>query len=196
MTLANRAALFVAGALRAIELDDGDIPALQDFFERNPEYYLLVSGLPPRADEAYQEMHEPLPDGFTYTGQWILGFADHEGALVGVANVISDFLAPTVWHIGFFLIATKLHGRGTAAVLYDALEAWMRARGARWLRLGVVEGNVRGERFWQGRGYVEVRKRVGVAHGARINTISVRVKTLAGGTIPAYLQMIERDRPD
>ena len=38
-------------------------------------------------------------------------------------------------------IARRLHGQGLAGPLYHALESWMRGSGARWLRLGVVEGH-------------------------------------------------------
>jgi hypothetical protein len=41
-----------------------------------------------------------------------------------------------------------LHGGGAAHDLYKQLESWMRTNGARWSRLGVVEGNRRAERFW------------------------------------------------
>jgi len=195
VSLANHEALFSAGRFRAVELNDGDIPALQTFFERNPEYYHLVSGQPPRPDEAYQEMHEPLPHGWPYTRRWILGLIDDASAIAGVTNVVADLLAPRVWHIGFYLIATKLHGGGIAVPLYDALETWMRDQGAVWLRLGVVDGNVRAERFWERRGYVEVRKRSDIPMGARVNTISVRVKPLTGSPISDYLALVERDRP-
>ena len=192
----SRKTLFAAGAIRAFEMDGNDVPALQGFFEQNPEYYLLVSGEPPTATEAHEEVHGPLPDGWPYTKKWIIGFADGPGTLVGIANVVSDLLAPTVWHVGFFLIATAYYGRGIGGPLYDALEDWMRREGAAWSRLGVVEGNLRGERFWKGRGYVEVRKRTNIPLGARVNTISVQVKPLRGGSIDGYLKLVERDRPD
>ncbi len=78
-----------------------------------------------------------------------------------MANVVSDLLATGVWHLGLFIVATRLHGSGAAVLLYDRLEAWMGASGAQWLRLGVVRGNVRAERFWERRAYVEMRERTG-----------------------------------
>jgi GNAT superfamily N-acetyltransferase len=188
--------LFSAGGFDAFEMNGHDVPDLQRFFERNPEYYLLVSGQPPKPDEAREEVHGPLPDGWPYTKKWIIGVADKGDELAGVVNVVSDLLAPKVWHIGFFLIATALYGQGIARPLYDALEDWMRAQGADWLRLGVVEGNVRGERFWKARGYAEVRTRTNIPFGDRVNTISVQVKALSGGSIDDYLASVERDRPD
>jgi hypothetical protein len=105
-------------------------------------------------------------------------------------------IAAGVWHVGFFVVATALHGRGAARLLHDHLEHWMRAQGAQWSRLGVVEGNTRGERFWERSGYVDVRKRHGVQTGARTNTLRVMAKPLAHGRIQDYLALIERDRPE
>ena len=131
---------FRAGAWRAVELDAGDVPRLQAFFDANPAYSLAV---------------------------------DADGMMADVADVVSDLLAPRVWHVGLFIVATALHGRGAAHALYAALEAWMRASGAAWIRLGVVAGNARAERFWRRVGYVETRVRAGVAMGERVNAVRV-----------------------
>ena len=77
--------------------------------------------------------------------------------------------------------------------------AWSRgraARGAEWLRLGVVLGNARAERFWERRGFAETRKRGNLEMGKRVNTVRVMMKPLAGGTHAQYLSLIERDRPE
>jgi ribosomal protein S18 acetylase RimI-like enzyme len=112
-----------------------------------------------------------------------------------MANVVSDLLAPGVWHIGLFMIASTLQGSGAAQALYEELEHWARGLGAQWLRLGVVEGNARAERFWESRAFVEVRKRDGVEMGAKINTLRVMAKPLAGGTPAEYFALVARDRP-
>lgn len=187
--------LFDAGAFRAVELGSKDIPGLQRFFELNPEYFLAVNGQPPTTHEADEEIHGTVPDGWAFTRKWIIGFLDGE-SLIGIANVVSDLLAPSIWHIGLFIVATRLHGSGTARVLYDQLECWALDRGARWLRLGVVEGNAQGERFWQKCGFVEVRKRHGVKMGTLVNTVRVMAKPLAAGRLPEYLSLVARDRPE
>ncbi len=141
-------------------------------------------------------MHGPLPAGWPFTKKWIVGFLDERDGLAAMANVVSDLLAPSVWHIGLFIVATRLHGSGTAQSLYGRLEDWMRSLGARWVRLGVVQGNARAERFWERLGFVDVRERKGVEMGARVNTIRVMAKPLAGGTIAQYLALVARDRPE
>ena len=189
-------AFFTVGAYRASELRDADVPALQAFFEANPEYSIAVQGRPPGSTEAREEFDEVIPEGFTYERRWILKVVDEAGAMVAMASVVSNMMAKEVWHVGLFIVATRLHGTGKAREIYSALEAWMRRRGARWTRLGVVVGNSRAERFWESLGYVETRRRLGLEMGAKVNDLRVMAKPLAGGALADYLAMVPRDRPE
>jgi len=188
--------VFTAGAFRAFEIDSARIPMLQQFYESNPEYHLAVNAEPPGPNEARDEFESLLPAGWPYKKRWVLGFFDEHESMVGVANVISDLFAVGIWHIGLFMVATTLHGRGVAQILYGRLESWMRGNGARWLRLGVVEGNVRAERFWERSGYWDIRKRQRVEMGKRLNTLRVMAKPLAAGSVSEYLALVARDRPE
>lgn len=185
----------IAG-LRAVELGPEDEPLLQRFFEANPAYFLAVHGEAAGPHEAFEEIHGELPAGWRFTKKWLVGYVDETAALVAMANVVSDLLAPHVWHIGFFVVASARHGSGEAQALYRGLETWAVARGAQWLRLGVVQGNARAERFWESLGFVQVRTRSGVEMGRLVNTLRVMFKPLAGGTLAEYLALIERDRPE
>jgi GNAT superfamily N-acetyltransferase len=191
------ATVFVANGLTCIELDARRVPALQDFFDRNPEYFHSITGQPPGPDEAFTERHELPPPDMPFRKKWLLGMVDDVGNMQAMANVLSDFLAPRVWHIGLFIVASSLHGTGKSRSIYAELEQWMIANGASWIRLGVVEGNAKAERFWSKVGYMEVRRRAGVEMGARINTVRVMVKALvAGSSVAQYLDIVPRDRPD
>lgn len=185
------------GAISGFVIGEADLPALQAFFDANPEYFHTVNGVPPRPDEARQEFDDRPPEGMGYAGSWLLGFRDEHrgGELVAMAQVLGDFLAPGVWHIGLFIAASSLHGRGVAQRLYAVLEDAMRERGAQWIRLGAVIGNDKAERFWRKQGYVEVRKRLGIEMGARVNDLFVFVKPLGEAGVEDYLRRVERDRP-
>jgi len=200
---------FRAGRLAARELAACEVPLLQALFDANPLYFQAVNGRPPHADEAQQEFDELPPPHLPFTRRWFLGLFDADvdadvgseadadnKALQGVAVVVQDLCAPGVWHIALYLLATALHGGGAAADTYRAMEAWMRRGGARWLRLGVVAGNARAERFWQAQGFAEVRRREGVDTGGRVNDLRVLAKPLAGGTLADYLVLVPRDQPD
>lgn len=188
--------LFAAGPFRAVELAETDIPRLQGFYEANPQYHLEVEGKRPGPDTAHEEFHALPPPEWPFTRKWVLAFEDSKGAMAGMAGLLSDLHAPGTWNIGLFIVATRLHGGGAAQALHGALEAWMRGNGARWLRLGVVQGNARAERFWEKSGYVEVRKRRGYAVGERSATLRVMVKLPPAGTLAEYLAHVPRDRPE
>jgi GNAT superfamily N-acetyltransferase len=180
---------------RLRELGADDIDVVQRFFEANPEYFLTVNGEGPGPDEARNEFADLPPAGMPYRAMWLLGFFDRGGALIGVATIVGDFLQPHVWHVGLFIVASALHGSGVAHALYRRLERWMVEQGARWLRLGVVQGSVKAECFWLRCGYAQVRERGPLAMGKKTNRLRVMAKPLAGGTIDEYLQLVERDRP-
>ena len=186
----------VADGCSARVLEASDVPALQAFFETNPEYFLAVGGEPPGAHEAQNEFDDLPPAGMTFNGRYVIGCHDATGTMIGMAHVMTDFLAEGVGHIGLFIVASSLHGRGVGAALYRGLEDWMRRSGMRWLRLGAVVGNVKAERFWSRCGYQEIRQRRGLVMGQRTNDLHVMVKALDGGTIEEYLARVERDRPE
>jgi GNAT superfamily N-acetyltransferase len=186
--------LFTAGVYEAVGLAEEDLPALQAFFAGNPEYFLAVTGAPPRPDEAKQELEFRPPHGVPYNKVYILGFLDSSGQRVAMASVLTGLLAPRVWHISLFIVATALHGSGTAGLLYEALEKWAKDEGASWMRLGVVAGNTKAERFWEKAGYREFR-RATEQLGSMTNTVRVMVKSLGGSDVDGYLREVPCDRP-
>lgn len=183
-------------SLRVIRLGDAEVPLLQRFFDANPAYFVAVHGVPALANEAHEEVHGALPPDFSYSAKLVIGYPQPDGALAAMATVITDLLAEHVWHIGLFIVASARHGSGDAQRLHDGLQEWAKAQGAQWLRLGVVQGNERAERFWASCGYTQVRTREGLVMGQRTNTVRVMVKPLAGGTFDDYLAMVPRDQPE
>jgi len=189
--------LFRTPDLHARELAASEVARLQALYDASPEYFLAINGRPPGPSAAQEEFDDLPPPELAFTRRWMIGLFDPAETLAGVAVVLSDFCAPRVWHIAFFLVATPLRGTGAAGRIYGALEAWMRQSGAAWLRLGVVAGNGPGEHFWDKCGYREVRVREGLDTGGRINDVRVLAKPLdprAG--LDAYLALVPRDRPD
>jgi GNAT superfamily N-acetyltransferase len=187
--------VFSSPDLQARVLLADQVPLLQALFDANPAYFDLVNGRPARDYEAQCEFDENPPEHLGWTRRWFLGLFQPDGTLAGVAVVVSDLCAPRVWHLALYLLATRLHGCGAAQRTYDALEAWVRRQGARWLRLGVVMANARARRFWQRQGFVPLRLREGVDTGGRLNDIHTACKPLDGGSIDEYLRLVPRDAP-
>jgi GNAT superfamily N-acetyltransferase len=168
---------------------------LQRFFDANPAYFMSVMGEPAQPDEAREELEGLPPAGWPYTRMAVFGWQDVSGELAAMANVITDLLAPGVWHLGTFIVATSRHGSGDAQALYQSVEGWAQQAGARWMRLGVVQGHTRAEAFWRQRGYQQVAVRTGVVMGRQTNTVRVMAKPLCGEPLAAYQALVPRDGP-
>lgn len=185
----------IAG-LSTIALTPDDAPLLQRFFDDNPAYFLAVQGEPAGTDMGRDELTETPPPGTPCSQLWRVGYIDASGRLAAFAGIATDLFADGVCHVGLFIVESARHGNGDAQRVYAGLEDWARAHGAAWMRLGVVVGNTRGERFWARGGFRPVRLREGYVMGQRTNTVRVMVKPLAEPTLGDYLARVGRDRPD
>ena len=188
-------ALFETPRFYARALTQPDLPSLQALFEANPDYFVAVGGQPPRADEAQQEFNELPPPHLPFGARWFAGLFDGANVLRGIAIVVSDLSAPAVWHIALFFLEEGSRRTGASHEIYDALENWIRASGGSWIRLGVVHGNLPAERFWVKCGFTETRTREFVNASGQTKTVRVLVKSVTGGTIDSYLQLVPRDQP-
>lgn len=179
---------------RIVPLQVADIPTLQAFYAANPLYFEATGGEPAQPGAAEADFHARPPPDMPYRQRWLLALCDEHGQWQAVVEVIAGLLLPQAWHIALFMVDARHHGQGRAAQLYAALEAWMQACGAHWLRLGVVVGHTRAERFWLRQGFAEVTQRHAVQMGRRNNSLRVMVKPLRR-SVAAYLQQVPRDRP-
>lgn len=190
------APLFHGPGFEARPLLASQVPLLQALFDHNPAYFQAINGRPAGPGEAQAESDELPPPHLPCGQRWVAGLFDPQGRLLGVLVLVADLGVAGVWHIALLLVDQARQGSGLAAAVMAALQAWATAGGALWLRLGVVLGNQRAERFWQRQGFTEARQRQGVDTGGRLNTLRVLVKPLAGGTLEAYHRLVPRDQPD
>ena len=187
--------LFETPEFRALELEAASVPRLASFYADNPEYHVTVAGAPAGPNAAQEDFDARPPEAWAYTRKWVLLFEDDEGAAVGMADLLQDLFEPGIWHVGLFIVATRWHGSGRAQAMFGTLERWMVGQGARWLRLGVVDGNARGSAFWRRVGFAEVRTRENYEVGARRHRLQVMVKPLGEPDWAWYRKAVPRDRP-
>lgn len=177
-----------------------DASTLQSFYETNPEYFVLIEGTPPPPTAAEEDLSSRPPADMPWRERWFLGFLTENipssgpAPFVAVAEVVRDLMAQGVWHIGLLIVATEQWGSGLGGRIVEGLENWALQAGADWMRLGVVQANVRGLRFWQRQGYHIVRQRENMAFGSRTHTVLVMAKGLRGHALADYLGRIPRDR--
>ena len=107
---------FETDAFIGQELLAVDVPALQAFFDDNPEYFYQINDRPPRADEAQSEFDEQVPAHLPHGERWFIGVRERETrSMVAMVNVTAHLGVRHVWHVGLFIVATHLHGQDPAA---------------------------------------------------------------------------------
>jgi GNAT superfamily N-acetyltransferase len=193
--LRARRPVFSGEGFRAVEMFAFDVPRLFAFFQANPLFHQAVAGGPATLESVREDVAARPPPEWPFTRKYMLLVIDDAGGVIGAADILSDLFAAGVWHVGLFVVATALHGTGRPHAIYAALEAWMKARGARWLRLGVVDANPRGERFWRRVGYTEVRQRPDYETSGRKHLLHVMAKPLGPADWERYRRLVPRDDP-
>lgn len=178
------------------DIVEADVPRLQRFLDANPEYFLDITGQPPRPDEAAREFSDRPPATMSWSRHWIFAYEDAAGDWVAMASGVADLFAPRCWHLALFLVATPLRGTGVAHRVLRDLESWIESQGAGWIRLGVVVRNTRGERFWEREGYQSARVRSQMPFDLHTDDVRVRVKPLGDATLAQHLERVPRDRPE
>jgi GNAT superfamily N-acetyltransferase len=194
-------ALFTTSRLlvRAARRRDGD--AVWAFAQANPEYELMTSGSLPRRDVYLSEFfeHRPPPE-MSYSEIFKLVVLEKTPMgvpteVIGLLDICADLRAKDVWHIGYFHVATRLQGNGTAQQLYAALEDWMASRGAQMLRLNVADVNVRARSFWQRNGYVFNRTVKDMVFGPNKHDMHTLLKPIGTMSIAQYHALVPQDAP-
>lgn len=179
--------------MRTVLLREGDAALVQSFYDANPGYFLLLGGEPASPGTAMDHLQAFPSQDIAAARKHFIGVVGASGQLTAVADIIENYPAPAVWHLGFFIVGTDLHGTGFAKSWLDALEVWTQSQGAQYLRLGVVQVNLRGRRFWEKVGFVPARVRRGVDMGGQVHDVQTMVKPLARADMAAYYALAPRD---
>lgn len=181
--------------MRTVRLGEGDAALVQSFYDANPGYFVLLGGGPASPDTAMDHLQAFPSQDIAHACKHFIGVVGASGQLTAVADIIENYPAPALWHLGFFMVATDFHGTGFAKNWLDAIEVWAQSQGAQYLRLGVVEVNLRGRRFWEKSGFLATKVRRGVDMGGTVHDVQTMVKPLAPAHMDGYYALAPRDRP-
>ena len=164
------------GEFHTFILTNDDVSAAQVLFEECQDFALLTTALPTVEDEG-QKLFSDLPPGMIPEDKSVFGLFKGE-KLVGVIDSINGYPSEGNWFIGLFMLHPDFRGNGAGRLWLKAYEAHARARGAKCIRLGVVEQNTRGRSFWEKNGFVFEARRPPVRYGNKDNIVLVMRKEL------------------
>jgi len=149
--------IIMENGYRIGRLGEDERAAVLDLCVRCADYYLLHCGILP-AQKEVAEIFEDLPPNKEYNDKFVLGVFDTDEGLVGVLDVVRDYVVKGEWIIGLMLLDPKERGKGLGKSIHDALIVWAKGLGAVSFRLGVIEENKNGRAFWNAMGYEKVKE--------------------------------------
>lgn len=139
-------------------LGQSDYSAVTALNQRCADHYLLHNGRVPREDDT-SEIFLELPPGKDYPDKFVLGVFSAEKTLVGIIDLICNYKSEEEWTLGLMLLDPAQRGKGLGRTVHTAIIAWAKARGATSFRLGVIEDNLKGQKFWSSLGYKKISEK-------------------------------------
>ena len=109
----------------------------------------------------------PLEPRYAHGTKYVWG-VEVDKSLIAVTELLQGHPSAQDWYIGLLLVAPEQRRRGVGTELCLAIRGWMRAHGARNVRLVVHKQNVAARTFWERQGFAierEVTKRSGRLEG-------------------------------
>lgn len=179
--------------IREVVPEDG--PALLDAIAKidgETEFLGVQGSRPSWADDPVGRIRSMLQQG---TGVYVL--AVRAGEIIGYLGAWAGWVARTrdvilIPHVG---IREAYRGQGVGTRLFEAVEAWARAKSARRLELRVAEDNARGRALYTRRGFREEGRIVdGARRGGQWRTDLWMGRALRDDAPPRW-EPIELPRP-
>ncbi len=149
--------LFTCGDEIATPLEPESMPDLQTLLEHSADYFFLIEGHPPGLNAA-ESLAQDRPPGWSLDNKFLIGIRDRDDQLVAVIDGMRDYPDAGIFWVGLLLVDPDHRGQGLGERIMNNFERWARDQGARQVRLGVAEINVKARRFWQCIGYKPVSK--------------------------------------
>ncbi len=160
-----------APRLVAVAAGAAQVAGIQACFDATPDYFLRTCRRPPAPDEAALLLADAEAD----PDRRVFLLAPRSGGpALGVLDLHLDYPEPGAAHIGLLLVRQACQGMGFGREATAALEAALRRRGYRTLRLSVGDENPGARAFWE---------QIGFAAAGRLDRgVTIYEKPLGGRT--------------
>ena len=146
--------------------DEVDVQAL---CERCSDFSELIEGRPPEKDAGRGILFDFPPDK-EMKDKYVFGVYKERDVLIAVIDMVKDYKVVGEWIMGLLMIDPRERGNSLGRKLHKLIISWVSKENGRKLRIGVVEENHKGYKFWREMGYTEI-DRVKITYGNKEHTV-------------------------
>jgi len=137
---------------------DEDLEDILKLCEGCLDYYELL-GIKSVSMETAKEIFEDLPEGKEDNDKMVIGFYNKEGTLIGIIEGLRDYPQKSIWYIGQMMVAKDQRNKGLGKKFYKAFKQWAAEHNVKSIKLGVLEPNIAGIKFWEKMGFITTFKK-------------------------------------
>lgn len=128
---------------------------IRQLYDLCSDYHMLASGRNATDKDIdnifkYNEK-KTLEDSLT------LGVYDNSEVLIGIVDIFKDYPEIGTWMIGLLLLSPSERNKKLGRDVHEEIKRYALSEGARKLRIGVLEDNINGRRFWDSLEYQYVK---------------------------------------
>lgn len=134
------------------------------------DYHIMCSGKN-ATDEDVKNIFK-YNDEKTFEDSLTLGVYDNKVVLVGMIDIFKNYPNKGTWMIGLLLLSPDERNKNLGKLIHEEIKRYAISQGADSLRIGVVEKNIRGRRFWDTIGY-ELEKSTTIEMGEEKHNLDI-----------------------
>ena len=135
-------------------LGSNELTDIEKLFYDSSDYFIIEQGKPANENEA-KSLLEALPPNKTYEEKFVIGVYNEKSELAALVDIVKDFPEEAVWMLGLLLVSPNERGKGLGKAISNQLIEIVRYENGRKIRIGVVNNNEVGLKFWKSQGYIE-----------------------------------------
>lgn len=143
-------------AFEIIDITASNFEPVMAIYDSNHAFFIQTEGKEATLENSLQDIHA-IPPGFEIANKIYVGIWEN-GEIVGVLDMLLGYPAAHCVWIGLLLIHGHLHGKRYGSRIVMAIFAAAKIDGYTSIKLGVIDNNETGIRFWDKHGFKKIRE--------------------------------------
>lgn len=141
--------------IKSISIDDCKI--VEKLCIECSDYFILHDGTLPNTKDI-KGIFFDLPPNKGYEDKFVLGIFTSQNKLIGIVDIVRDYPTVGEWMLGLMLIAPNQRNNGLGTTVHKIVSDWAMSLGAKSFRIGVIQENDKGNKFWSRLGYINIKE--------------------------------------
>lgn len=127
---------------------------IKQLYDLCSDYHIMSSGRD-ATDDDVDDIFK-YSDKKTLEDSLTLGVYNNSEILVGIVDIFKNYPNTGTWMIGLLLLSPSERNKKLGKAIHEEVKKYALGKGANTLRIGVLEENINGRRFWDSLGYQHV----------------------------------------